>query len=360
MERITNYLQNLIKTKNLPYLEVLATKDGKTVYSNRFFKDKTYEHNGLCFMFSMSKPITIVAGLKLVEQGLIKFSDKVYKFLPFVKECYYIENGKKINAGEDLTVFNLFTMTSGLDYNLETPEIVEAFNKNPDIDTISALKIKLSNPLQFKPGARYNYSLSHDLLGAVIESVSKKRFADFVKDEIFAPLGMNNSTFNYVESGVSNVYIMKNGNPTTYNIEHLWVNSKNYHSGGGGLKSTASDYVIFAKTLANNGVCENGYRLLNENSINLLKTPLISNDLGFNCVHGNLYEYGYGVRVRIKDTAWGLKKGEFGWDGAAGSFLLVDTENNVSVVVGMNLVEWPNVLEGAHMKICEKIYKEIL
>ena len=79
---------------------------------------------------------------------------------------------------------------------------------------------------------------------------------------------------------------------------------------------------------------------------------------GFTCVQGDDYNYGLGVRIRSKDTDWGLRAGEFGWDGAAGSYVMVDPNQEISVFIGMNLLNWPAVFAGKHLQIVEQLYKE--
>lgn len=364
MDNINGYLENLIKEYDLPYLDVLATKNGKTIYRKTLSFDGSATGNEKVLVYSCSKPITVVAGMRLVERGIISLNDPVSKFLPFVKNAFTIQNGKKTPVKNEMTVSNLFTMTSGLDYVLETEEVLNAFKLNPDLDTISALELKFNSPLKYEPNTVYNYSLSHDLLGAVIEVATKKRFADFVNDEIFKPLGMINSTFKHVGEGLYPIYDYLDKPFKPFSNNHLWANvAKNYESGGGGLKTTACDYAKFASALANGGISDNGYLLLKPETIELLTTLSLTNlnvKNNFTCIQGDDYGYGYGVRVRIKDTDWGLLKGEFGWDGAAGSYLLVDKINNVSIVIFMNLVNWHLFFTGKHLDIVKTIYKELI
>ncbi|MBR6737791.1 MAG: beta-lactamase family protein [Clostridia bacterium] len=198
MKKVTNYLENIIKKLNIPYVDVAVAKGYDTVYRHVINGDKSEK----LLMFSMSKPITAVATLLAVQKGIISFSDPVSKYLPFVSNAFLLENGVKVKPKTKITVYSLITMTSGLDYVLETPEVENAFIRNDLTDTVTALKLKLLSPLACEPNTKFLYSLSHDLLGAVIEVASNKRFADFVKDELFIPLDMKNSTFSYVESGL--------------------------------------------------------------------------------------------------------------------------------------------------------------
>lgn len=113
-----------------------------------------------------------------------------------------------------------------------------------------------------------------------------------------------------------------------------------YESGGAGLVFTVEDYIRFADALACGGISANGYQVVKEETLQKLvskqfKTISVNN--GFTCVQGEDYGYGLGGRVRGKTTEWGLNKGEFGWDGAAGAYVMVDPEKKVSVFIGMHL-----------------------
>ena len=135
-----------------------------------------------------------------------------------------------------------------------------------------------------------------------------------------------------------------------------------YESGGAGLVSTVEDYIRFADALACGGVAANGYRVLRKETLaqltsEQLKEISISNN--FACVQGGDYGYGLGVRIRQKPTEWGLSKGEFGWDGAAGSYVMMDPEKKVSIFIGLHLRNWPVAFMGKHLQIVEKIYREL-
>ena len=113
--------------------------------------------------------------------------------------------------------------------------------------------------------------------------------------------------------------------------------------------------------MACDGVAANGYQVLRKETLQQLvlgHLKEISVNNGFTCIQGEDYGYGLGVRVRQKTTDWGLSKGEFGWDGAAGSYVMVDPKKKISVFIGMHLRNWPAVFVGKHLEIVEKIYRE--
>ena len=114
--------------------------------------------------------------------------------------------------------------------------------------------------------------------------------------------------------------------------------------------------------MGNGGKSPDGYQLLKPETIARMASEEISfRDVHkqFTCVQGTDYSYGLGVRVRMQDTPWGLQKGEYGWDGAAGSYLMVDPNKNISVVMGMHVCGWPTIFRNQHLAIVEQIYWEL-
>jgi CubicO group peptidase (beta-lactamase class C family) len=201
------------------------------------------------------------------------------------------------------------------------------------------------------------------VLAAVVEVAAGQRFSSYVKETIFDPLGMQNSYFDNSEEGMYEMYTaLETGEIRLDEQGKLLLPTKAYESGGAGLASTVEDYSIFADALACAGQGENGYQLIKKETLDLLCTEQfksLSLDNGFTCVQGDDYGYGLGVRIRSKDTEWGLEKGEFGWDGAAGSYVMVDPKREVSVFIGMNVLNWPAVFVGKHLQIIEQLYKEL-
>lgn len=364
---VNNYINYLVKTKNLPYIDVYAVKGGKPVY--RYFTGKnSVNGNEKLAMFSCTKPLTVVCAMKLIEQGKLSLTDKVSKYIPNFKNAYLInEKGEKVKPKQEITVYNLFTMSSGLDYERQTEDILklqrEKYETATTVDVCSTL---VNRPLHFEPSTSFLYSMSHDVLGAVIEVITGETLAKYMEENIFVPLEMNNSsleTAKYFDTLKENYDITENGfELNDGSTLKSFIPVKNYSSGGAGLVTTVEDYMKFAKCLANNGLAENGYRLISEKSIKDIQTVrinLLQIKNTFTCGQGKDYGYGLGVRVRTKKLECGLPIGEFGWDGAAGSYLLVDNTNNISIVMGMNILGWPKVFEGEHLKIVEKIYNEL-
>ena len=364
---VTAYIDKLIKEKKLPLLDVIVYKDHELLYRHWGAYEGKFNDKDLLCMFSCTKVVTAVSGMRLIEEGKISLDDPVSKYIPAFKDAYTLdENGEK--HPEVITVRHLFTMSSGFDYKLTSPEILKIAKEEYDtagtIDVISQL---LKRPLNFAPGKNFLYSLSHDALGALIEAVEGITLAEYMQKNIFEPLGMKNSTMKsaeYVNNPPVNHDILPDGyEPEKGNSYKHFHPTKNYVSGGAGLISTTEDFAIFGDTLASGGTAKNGYRLLRPETIEKMKEIhflAVDVDNSYTCVQGADYGYGLGVRVRTSPLECGIPKGEFGWDGAAGSYVLVDTDNKISIAMGMNIMNWPVVFRGEHTEIAKLVYEELL
>lgn len=364
-ENLTNYIDNfIIKEKGIPYIDVLVKKEHDTIYRHYQNQSGTASGKEKLFMYSCSKVITAVATMILVERGIISLDDKVSKYIPEFENSYLIINGNKVKS-QPVTIRHLITMSSGLDYNFNSTFIKKKFLDNPFSTAGEIAGEIIKSPLNFQPGEKFMYGLSHDVLGGLIEKVTKSRYSDFVNETIFKPLGMNHSTFRCVMGDdFEPLYHSVNGEILPFDREQeKWANHKTYDGAGGGLKSTVYDLSLFIETLACNGISKNGYKLIKPETLDLMAVDTIkelSVKNNYTCVQGTDYGYGLGVRVRKVSTPWGLDKGEFGWDGAAGSYTLVDRKNNISITMGMHVRNWPEVFNGEHLKIVEMIYNEVI
>lgn len=364
-EKTEQLVERLAQQLELPYLEVFAFQGVQQVF-HKTVKPADQAGRDKLLMFSCTKPVTAVCAMQLVERGVISLEDKLVDYLPVFAESYFVdENGQQQVVGGDITLRHLLTMSAGLDYNLmRKPAVVELVKTCPDATTEQMIDAIAKSPLNFRPGERFLYSLCLDVLARVIEVATGKRFSEYVKENIFEPLDMHDCGFKIDdpermlplftgEKGVvepkvcSNAYLV----PTT-----------EYDSGGAGMVGTAADYAKFAVALANGGVGANGVRIISEESIERMHQEEIRVDdlkCEFTCVQGKDYSYGLGVRTRIRPTEWGLSVGEFGWDGAAGTYLMVDPVKNISVVIGMHLAGWTAMFMDKHLEIVKQIYEDI-
>lgn len=358
---IDRLIYGILQNAGIPYAAVRVYKDHCCLYSLNYCATGREKLN----MYSLTKPVTAVCGLKLVENGAISLSDPVAKYVPAAADAYIIKDGKKVTVGDKMTIEHLFTMSSGLSYmvNDEVRELLK--RKNNAASTEEVVNEMFRAPLCFEPGERFMYGFSHDVLGLVIEKASCRPFAEFVKRTVFEPIDMFDSGFHDTLDtlDVLGQYKYVDGSLTAVGSENTMSLGKYYESGGAGLISTVEDYIKFADMLASGGIGYNGYRILKEDTVNIMRSgrmKYLRINNSFTCIQGGDYDYGCGVRVRTKSTEWGLPKGEFGWDGAAGSYVMVDPVNRISVVIGMNLLLWTDVFMGKHLEIVKAVYDEIV
>lgn len=353
-------LRSLAEKKELPYLDIRIYEGYETKHQ---FLYGDADGNEFLQMYSMSKIVTVVATMLLVEQGRLSLTDPVDQFFPEMANTTYLKDGAVYPNPNRMTVWHLLTMTSGMSYDVKTPQIRDVTERKGRTAVLQDyVPAFAATPLDFPTGESFQYSLSHDLLAAVVEKVAGMPFDRFVEEKIFVPLGMTSSTFRNVQEGLYQMYACKSNQTVhpTDNRNSLLL-SDAYISGGAGMNTRLGDYSKLIKALANGGRAENGYVLLRGETVRKIAAPVL--DRSF--VRHSLdwlpddYAYGLGVRVRTCDTEWGLQSGEFGWDGAAGSFWLADQARKISIVLGMNILAWDLKYIGIHMEIVEMIYRSL-
>lgn len=345
----------------IPGNSISVRIDNKEVFSYQSgfesLEKKTPMTDKMLFnIYSCSKVATVTAALQLYERGFFLLDDPVYEFIPEYRDMYVKDGDSTLKkATAPITMRQLFTMTSGLSYNTET----EAFAKaraltGGKMNTLTVAKCLASDPLSFEPGERWQYSLSHDVLGAVVEVISGKKFRDYAKENIFIPLEMNDSYYHndtvldrvaeqyrYVDSDEKNIVNLQSSSESqatgkTINVgkgvSHVF--GSEYDSGGAGITTTVSDYSKFISALANGGVGENGERIISKGTIDLLRANQLNQTLSkyFFWQQHKGYGYGLGVRTMINTAEGGSNGsvGEFGWGGAAGATVIIDPSLRLS------------------------------
>ena len=334
----------------------------QTGYSD-FEKKIPVDPTSLYYMFSCTKPITCTAALQLFEKGAFLLTDPLYEYLPEFKDVTVKQedafgNISYVEPKRHIIIRDLFTMTAGLDYDLGMEPIKQAIEatggKNPTRELVAAMAKK---PLSFHPGEKYQYSLCHDVLGALIEVVSGKHLGEYMKENIFDPCGMENTGFAVTADVKARIAPQYRTNPDTKEFERLepmfnpyiFGEESDYESGGAGLVSCVDDYIKFADAMANGGVTATGNRILSSRTIDVMRAPFVPNSMLSvgKAVEG--YAYGLGVRTfQHPEIAGQLSNiGEFGWDGAASSYVIIDPAEKLAVFAGEHLLSGYNHAGGA-------------
>ncbi|MDP4040526.1 serine hydrolase domain-containing protein [Mycoplasma mycoides] len=340
---IEKTINSFIDKKYFKNAAIRIAKDKKIIYSKQFgYNDQNntilLKGDEIYQAYSMTKPITTLAALLLIDKKLISLDDDLSKYIPSFKN-------------KNIKIWNLLTMTSGLTYSgnksntqLQIKKVLDDWKINNY--TLEQLCDELSKvDLLFIPSTNWYYGLSLDVLSRVIEVVSNKSYRDFVKEEIFNKLNMNDSDYYLFDKNrKANVFRWtykddQNQLDQVENFDFLFQSIDKLpvcNLGGSGLFTTADDYLKFLNVLID-GKLQNGDQLISLDLLNQMKSDqLTKNNLKqfFNWNLNEDYSYGFGGRVRIKNQLYPLTEvGEYGWDGLLGSSGLVDTKNKITMTI---------------------------
>ncbi len=346
--------------RGFPSAELAITVKGKLVYRTSVgyadsAKTKPCTKDDLYWLFSATKVVTCLAALTLVESGKMALDDDVSKYLPAYKNLKIKQkDGTITDAKNPMLIEHLFAMSAGMGYSLSTPEVVDAASRLAStVETVSAMA---AEPLSFEPGTHYKYCLSHDVLAAVIEVVSGMRYSEYLKKVFFEPLGITDMGFTPTEEQLArfqSMYVYRNGTAQPIEVEsaNVYRLSDNYESGGAGLFGSVDEYIKIITMAACGGKAPDGTQILKPETIKLCTVNRLCDDALDDFVHGRFYGYGWGLcgRVHTNPVVSFSRSpvGEFGWDGAASAFAMIDPVNEVAMFFGTNVrlaVYAPNLL----------------
>ena len=324
----------------VPAMELLIYHNGeKTFHEVRGVRDEEgnpLRENERFNSYSCSKPITCAAALTLLEKGKISLDDDLSTYIPAFGDVVVAKNGGFFKAENSIKLRHLFTMTSGLNYNTNAKPLRECKRETDGrCPTVLTMDYLARVPLSFEPGERWLYSLSHDVIAAVVEIVSGKRFGEYVREKIFMPCGMTDSTFLLPEDEVATLplqYVSTSGGvkPVDRHIDQYKFGTE-YESGGAGCITTAGDYVKFLEAMR----CE---KILSRETLDVMYSDQLNAAQRAYCWAPVGYSYGLGVRV---PDASG-RRSDIGWGGAAGAFLALDEKNSITLYYAQHVLSSPN------------------
>lgn len=361
MQKLIQEIRTITESVGLPYFEIHVFKGYDNVFSH-VDKPADCADKDKVYLYSCTKPITVACALQLVEAGKLSLDDCVSKYIPAFKDAFVLdESGNRQSLSKPITLRHLLTMSAGFNYSCDTSHLLEICKRHNNPSTETIMNELAKYPLNFVPGSQFCYSFCLDVLARVVEVASGMMFSEYAEQHIFKPLGMTSCGFrDNDQKRMLPQYTAASGKIELAHQHNALVPSDRFDSGGAGLIGTVADYAKFGVALANDGLTKNGYRLLSPESVLKMRTPQIdflSVENSFTCVQGSDYSYGFGVRTRTVPTEFGLGVGEFGWDGAAGTYLMVDPIKNISIVMGMHVLVWPNIFKGKHLEIVKKVYE---
>ncbi|MCP4260605.1 MAG: beta-lactamase family protein [Planctomycetes bacterium] len=360
-------VQTLIDNEKIAGASIIVARKGKIVLSETFGMmdqkaKKPMRPDTIFRIYSMTKPITSVAAMILYEQGKLKLDDPISKYIPEFKGLkVYSDTGKHDDQVHQMTVRDLLRHTSGLTYGYFGNTAVDKMYMSRSVlgpkNSLQDMINKLSEiPLLYQPGTKWHYSVSTDVLGYLVQKISGQPLDEFFRQKIFEPLDMKDTAF-YVPNEKVNRFAACYGPKQNGELMMVDDPAKSQYltkpllfSGGGGLVSTARDYLRFSQMLLNKGKF-NDKRLLRSETVEMMT----SNQLPDSVKRGDNEGFGLGFSVRLRDGRF--PKGEYGWGGAASTHFWISPKDELIVIALSQYMPFSSQLQNAVKSI---IYDSIL
>lgn len=379
MNRLNELFNIELEAGRLKGAAIHVEQHGKTLFDAVYGTDRP---DSIYKIYSMTKPITAVAVMILVERGLISILEPVSNYLPFFKDMTVSTPEGIVPAKNPVLIKDLLNMTSGIVYPGECnePERIMAQKQQEmlariaageKLDTMKICEVLASVPLEFEPGTEWRYGASADMLGALVEQVSGMKYSAFLKKEIFEPLEMTDTGFRVPSEKMPRLAQMYTRDKTTLicspaSKEQLaWLRMTDptaepyIEEGGGGLYCTMKDYTHFTRMLLNKGTYQGSkgtVRILGRKTVEYLSMNNLTDKVDQKRIFESIYGYGYGNLMRtmisLPEAGSNGSIGEYGWDGLPGCYFMVDPAEDLMLVYMQQITEGAdNVLRRKYRQI---------
>jgi len=358
LARIVPALNAAIEVGQLPGAVVAVARHGRLIFHEAVGhlgpdRRTPMPLDALFAIASMTKPVTGVAGLLLWEEGRIGLADPIERFLPQLGNRRVAVLGDSVLAGRgpietvpaerSISVLDLMRHTSGLTYGGRGTTAVHRLYPDSSnvagatLDTAAFLERLAAAPLLYQPGTVWDYGLSIDVIGLIVEAISGQSLGTFLEQRLFRPLGMADTSFQVPQDKVARLARPLPRDPDTNGAQSVpdRAQALRFECGGGGLASTALDYLRFAQMLLGGGVLGET-RILGRKTVEAMRTnrmtPEIENRIAE--LDPNSEGYGFGLTVAVRERASTLmgSPGEFHWNGAYGTLWWADPAEHLAVV----------------------------
>jgi CubicO group peptidase (beta-lactamase class C family) len=355
--KIDHLTQRYINEGKIPGSVTLVARKGRIVHMTSQGKmdieaNKDMDEDTIFRIYSMSKPITSAALMMLYEDGRFQLDDPVSRFIPsFARLKVYSADGKHTAPLRPMTIRDLLTHTSGLTYGFMQSTPVDAMYREQGVEqsgSLAEMVAKLADiPLLFSPGTRWSYSVATDVCGHLVELIADTPFDEFLREQIFEPLEMEDTGFsvpddkvhrfaaNYERTAADQMVLADSPESSHY------LQQPGLLSGGGGLVSTIHDYYKFASMLLNQGEFE-GTRILGRKTVELMRSNHMPNNgdltsMGQAVFSETPYDgigFGLGFSVMLNPATAQIlgTPGEFAWGGLASTYFFVDPTEDMLVI----------------------------
>ncbi len=316
-------------------------------------KGRAFREDTICKAFSCSKVITGTAAMQLLESGLIELDNRLEWYIPEFADAAFIENGKRIPVSRPITLRDLLDMTSGIAYPGDGREggqeisdvwgeLDAGTKEGRQMSTLEFAHKAGKCAVMFDAGEQWSYGSSADIFGAVVETVTGKRYGDYLKENIFEPLGMADTAFYCPKDKLDRLAVLYEGAGENRKVLD-WVNlciydyteEPAFQSGGAGIFTTAEDLAKLGAALSNGSY--KGVRVLGRKTVEFMRMNALTKDQRRTFDWDSCRGFGYANFVRILEdpnkASLIASKGSFGWDGWTGTYMLVDPDEKLSTVL---------------------------
>ncbi|MDZ7685322.1 MAG: serine hydrolase domain-containing protein [Gammaproteobacteria bacterium] len=367
-ERVSEVTRRAVENGTASGVVTLVSRHGRIIYDEAIGtmgldNEAPMRRDSLFRIYSMTKAVTAVAALMLYEEGHFQLYDPVSRYLPEFAEMQVYENGKLRSANRPITIHHLLTHTSGLSYGYPIDHPALATLDAPDIQSAGDLatfsEYLAQYPLLFEPGTDWEYSFATDVLGALVEELSGQSLGAFFEARIFEPLNMSDTGFAVQADKIDRLTTLHTWDsdtasmtaidgppfPTPYRVSPI-------DAGGGGLISTARDYMRFLEMLRNGGTLQS-QRILGPKTITFmmkdhLPRSITASNTGpdADLMLGLGASHALGIGIYADPVARGVlsSPGELEWGGAAGTIYWWDPVEDIVVVIMRQLRSSPDSL----------------
>lgn len=377
LRRLDSYFERYVDDGRLPGFQLVVSRRGDVVHHHCYGKRDVeaglaVEHDTIWRIYSMTKPITSVALMMLVEEGKLLLTDPVSTYIPSFGASRVWRSGSVVKpitepVTETMLVWHLLTHTAGLTYGFLYQSAVDDLYRRAgyewgvpkDTTLAQACDAWASLPLLFQPGTEWNYSVATDVVGRLVEVISGQNLEQFFSERVFGPLGMNDTGFFAPEDKHGRLAALYQPDPATRLAKRLEMGGRaamrrpTFLSGGGGLVSTASDYDRFMRMIANGGELD-GVRLLSSRTIDQMTMNHLPGDMDLSefgrpldaetTYDGVGFGLGFSVLVNPAKAKVHGSLGDFGWGGAASTTFWIDRSEELTAAFYTQLLPsstWP-------------------
>lgn len=356
-------LENAVTAGDVPGVVALAADDRGVIYQGAFGRrgrdgEAPMTPDSVFWLASMTKAITSVAAMQLVEEGKLALDAPIARVLPELAERPVLEGFDDAGqprlrpARQPITLRHLLTHTAGFGYDMWNAEIGRVMAQAGVPHAISRRRAALQTPLLFDPGERWTYGVNTDFVGRAVEAVSGRTLQAHFRDHILGPLGMNDTDFILTPAARARRVLMhqRQADGSLAPIDFEPTEPLEFFMGGGGLFGTAGDYLRFLRMLLAGGTLD-GVRILRpetvalmaENQIGDLEAgilrsvqPALSNDVDF--FPGMRQKWGLGFLINTEDSPQGRKAGSLAWAGLGNTYFWIDRTANLTGVILMQIL----------------------